>query len=92
MTCGPGKHSWYSDLLEAGRSGDRIALGARFSAPIQTSPGAHPASYTMGTGSFPGVKQPGRGADHPPPSSTEVIERVELDLYSTSGPSWPVVG
>jgi len=24
--------------------------------PIQTSPGAHPASRTMGTGSFPGVK------------------------------------
>jgi len=26
--------------------------GARFSAPVQTSPGAHPASYTMGTGSL----------------------------------------
>jgi hypothetical protein len=24
---------------------------------------------TMGTGSFPGVKRPGRGADHPPPST-----------------------
>jgi len=24
--------------------------------PIQTSPGAHPASCTMGTSSFPGVK------------------------------------
>ena len=34
--------------------------GARFSAPVQTSPGAHPASCTMGTGSFPGVKS-GRG-------------------------------
>jgi len=30
--------------------------GARFSAPVQTGPGAHPASCTMGTGSFPGVK------------------------------------
>ena len=29
---------------------------------------------TMGTGSFPGVKWPGRGVDHPPPSSTEVKE------------------
>jgi len=29
---------------------------ARFSAPVQTGPGAHPASCTMGTGSFPGVK------------------------------------
>ena len=30
--------------------------GARFSAPVQTGPGTHPASYTMGTGSFPGLK------------------------------------
>ena len=34
--------------------------GARFSAPLQTGPGAHPASCTMGTRSFPGVKS-GRG-------------------------------
>ena len=27
---------------------------------------AHPASYTIGTGSFPRVKRPGRGVDHPP--------------------------
>jgi len=45
----------------------------------------------MGTGSFPGVKRPGRGVDHPPPSSAEVKERVELYLYSPSGPSWPVL-
>jgi hypothetical protein len=32
----------------------------RFSAPVQTGPGAHPASCTMGIGSFPGVKS-GRG-------------------------------
>jgi hypothetical protein len=35
--------------------------GGRFSAPVQTSPGAHPASCTIGTGSFPGVKRAGRG-------------------------------
>jgi hypothetical protein len=63
-----------------------------FSAHVQTDPGAHPASYTMGTGSFPGVKRPGRGVDHPPPSSARVKERVELYLYSPSGPSWPVLG
>jgi hypothetical protein len=34
--------------------------GARFSALIQTDPGAQPASCTMGSGSFPGVKS-GRG-------------------------------
>jgi hypothetical protein len=65
---------------------------ARDSAPVQTSPGANTASYTMGTGSFPGVKRPGRGVDHPPPSSAEVQERVELYLYSHSGPPWPVLG
>jgi hypothetical protein len=50
----------------AGRSGDRIPVVARFSAPVKTGPGAHPASYTMGTGSFPEVKRPGRGVDNPP--------------------------
>jgi len=40
--------------------------GARFSAHVQTGSDAHPASYTIGTGSFPGVKRPGRGVDHPP--------------------------
>jgi hypothetical protein len=28
--------------------------------------GSHSAFHTMGTGSFPGVKRPGRGIDHPP--------------------------
>ena len=64
--------------------------GARFSAPVQTGPGAHPASYTMGTGSFPGVKRSGRGVENSIPSSVEVKERVGLCLYSRSGPSWPV--
>ena len=45
-------------------------------------------SYTMDIGSFTGVKQPGRGVDHPPLTSAEVKERVELYLYS---PSWPVL-
>ena len=40
--------------------------GARFSAPVQTCPGAHPASYTTGTESFPGVKRPRRGVEHLP--------------------------
>jgi hypothetical protein len=50
----------------------KIPMGARFFAHVQTGPGAHPAFCTMGTGSFPEVKWPGRGADHPPPSSAEV--------------------
>jgi hypothetical protein len=41
---------------------------------VQTGSGAHPASYTVGTGSpFPGGKaRPGRDAGHSPPSSAEV--------------------
>jgi hypothetical protein len=41
---------------------------------------------------FPGGKQAGHGIDHPPPSSTEVKERVELYLYSPSGSLWPILG
>ena len=51
-----GQRTRYSDWLQAGQSGDRIPVGARFSAPVQTGPGAHPAFCTMGTGSYPGVK------------------------------------
>jgi hypothetical protein len=65
----------------------KIPVGARFSAPVQTVHGAQPAFCTMGTGSFPGVKRQGRGDVNPPPSSAEVKERVELYLYSISGPS-----
>ena len=47
--------------ITAGPSdGDRIPVGARFSAPVQTGPGALPAYCAMGTGSFLGVKC-GRG-------------------------------
>jgi hypothetical protein len=53
-------------------SGIESRWGRDFFAHVQTDPGAHPASCTMGTGSFPGVKRLGRGADHPPPSSARV--------------------
>ena len=59
---------------------------ARFSAPVQTGPGAHPAPIQW----VPGVKRLWRGVHHPPPSGAEVRERVELYLYTPSRPSWPV--
>jgi hypothetical protein len=40
---------------------------------VQTGSGVHPTSYPMGTGgSFPGVKRPGREADHSPPTNVDV--------------------
>jgi len=65
---GPGIESWW---------------GARFSTRVQTGPGGYLASYKMDTGSFPGIKRPGRGGDNPPPSSAEVKERVELYISTT---------
>ena len=67
-------------------------MEARLSALVQTGSGAYPASYTTGTGSLPGVKRPGGGADYPPPSKCRGHERVGLHLYSPSRPSWPVIG
>jgi hypothetical protein len=69
---GPGSSVGIVTELRAGRSVDQIPVGARFFAHVQTGPGAHPASCTRGTGSFPGVKRQGRGANHTPPSSAEV--------------------
>jgi hypothetical protein len=81
-----------SDSVKTGRSGDRIPVMARFSATGQTGPAFHPASYTMGTVFFLGVKRPERGVDHPLPSSVEVKKGVELYLYSFPALSWLVVG
>jgi hypothetical protein len=67
-----------------------IAGGVRFSAPVQTCPGAHPAFCTMCTGSFVRVKPPGSRVNHRPPSSAVVKESIHP--YSPSAPSWTVLG
>jgi hypothetical protein len=46
----------------------------------------------MDTGTLSGVNLPGRGVDHPTSSGADVKERVELYLFSHSGPSWSVLG
>jgi hypothetical protein len=73
----------YSDWLLAERSGDRIPVGARCFAPIQTGPEVHPASCTTGNGSFPGVKRPGDDADLSPLLVPMSKNRVGLYLYSS---------
>jgi hypothetical protein len=51
---------------------------------VQTVSGAHPASCAVGTeGPFPeGKARPGRGVDHSPPSSAEVVNVYKLYLLS----------
>ena len=56
---GPGSSVGIATELPAGGSGIEYRCGRDFP-PVQTGLGAHPASCTMGTGSFPGVKC-GRG-------------------------------
>ena len=68
----------YSDPLRDGRFRDRIPVGAKFFAPVQTDPRAQPTLYTTDTGPFPGVKWSRHGVEHPSSSRTEVKERVEL--------------
>jgi hypothetical protein len=47
-------------------------VDAIFSVPVQNGSGTHPASYTMGTGSFPGLKRPRSSVANPFLSSGEV--------------------
>ena len=64
-----------------------MPVEARFSAPVQTEPGAHPASCTMSTGFFPGGKElPVRVANPSTSSSAVVKKRIELYLCSPYGP------
>ena len=75
---GPEQLSRYSDSLRAGRYGNRIPMGGGEGEIFHTRP-QRPWSllrllsnrYRV---SFQGVKRPGRGVDHPPPSSVEVKE------------------
>jgi hypothetical protein len=40
--------------------------GGKFPTPVQTVPGAHTASCTMNSVSFPGINRPGRSVEHEP--------------------------
>jgi hypothetical protein len=61
--------------------------GIEFSTPDKTGPGVRPASYTMCTGSFPGVKRPGRGVDHPPHLALRLNKEYSIPLL----PLWNFV-
>ena len=78
-------------VLISVRSGIESRWGRDFP-PVQTGPGAHPASCTMDTGSFLGVERPGRAADHSPPCSTAVIEEYSYTSTHPLGHTGPVTG
>jgi len=73
---GPGIESWWGRDFP---HPSRPALGPT-QPPIHWVPGLF------------GVKWLGCGIDNPPPSSTQVNERVELYLHSPSGSLWPAQG
>jgi hypothetical protein len=75
-------------------------VATRFSAPVQTGPGVHPASCTMGNGSFPRVKS-GRGVTltpHPSPlllpwsRKSRAIPLLSYGPYGLYRASVPVQG
>ena len=57
----------------------KSTVEARVSASVQTGPwGPRNPLFYRYLVSFPGVKKPERGINHPPPSNAEVKEKVEL--------------
>ena len=68
---------------------DPIPVEVRFSEPVQTGPGVHPASCTMGTGSLsPGAEGPGPGVNHPP----HLAPRLKKDYNYMSTPPLDLSG
>ena len=79
-------YSQYSNSLQAGWSRHQIPVRVTFSTPIQTGPGAHPASYTIHSTSFLGGRgSGGRGValtTHP-----HLVQRIKKEYSYTSTPS-----
>jgi hypothetical protein len=78
-----GYRSRNSDWLRAGQSGDGIPVGAIFSAPVQTGPGAQPAPCTLDTESFQGEKS-GRSVTLTPHPLLVLLVMKEYSYTSTS--------
>jgi len=66
-------------------------MGARLSATVQSDPGAHPNFYATGTASYPAVKRPGRGVDHPPRLAPRLKNEYSYTSTPPPGPSWSVL-
>jgi hypothetical protein len=74
LLCDVGRVASVATELRAGRSGDRIQVGARFSVCPEWPRGPHSLLYN-GYRVLPrGKERPRRAADHSPLSSDEVME------------------
>jgi len=72
--------------------GDRIPVGGEIFRTCPDRPRGPPSFLYNGYRVFPGGKAVGAWRWSSTTSSAEVKERVELYLYSPSGPSWAVLG
>ena len=61
-----------------GLDGDRIPVGARFSASVQTVPRAHHSPLRRVPALSPGVDRPGRGVNYPPHLAPKLNKDVPL--------------
>ena len=75
----------------AEKSGYRIPVGRGFPHRLYRPWGPHVLLYNQHRLILPGVKLPAHGVNHPPPSSAEVKERVELCYFPPSGFPWSVL-
>ena len=85
--CGPGSVVGIANGYGLDGPGIEPRWGVRLSAPVQTGPGAHPASCTMGTGCLQGVKS-GRGVTMTPHTLPVLWSRKSTAI--TLLPLWDV--
>ena len=84
--CGPDSVVGIATGYRLDGPGIETRWGARFSAPVQTGPGAPSSLLYNRYRVFPrGKERPGLDADPSPPSNAVGHERVELYLYSPMG-------
>ena len=88
LICGSGYLSRYSDSLRAGRFGNRMPVGTRFSTPVRTGPGGPPNLLYNGYWVFPGGKAVRAFFYHPP----HLAPRLKKKWSYTSSPSLDLSG
>ena len=80
-----------TDEVQSTREYKNFRWGRDFSHPSTPVLGPTPPHINGYRVLFPVVRHRGCDVNHPPPSSVKVKEKVDLYLYSPSGPLWPVL-